>query len=43
MNYIHNNPVKDKIVCFSEDYHFNSARNSANLDNDLEFIMLDLL
>ena len=42
VNYIHNNPVKDKIVTFQEDYYFSSARNYASLDNDLEVILLDL-
>jgi REP element-mobilizing transposase RayT len=43
LNYIHNNPVKDRIVTLAEDYYFSSARNYANLDNDLEVILLDLL
>ena len=30
--YIHNNPVKDKIVEFPEDYIFSSVRNYADLD-----------
>ena len=42
VNYIHNNPVKDKIVAFPEDYYFSSARNYAGLDNDLEVVLLDL-
>jgi REP element-mobilizing transposase RayT len=42
VNYIHNNPVKDKIVQFPEDYYFSSARNYACLQNDLEIILLDL-
>ncbi|SHF39981.1 REP element-mobilizing transposase RayT [Flavobacterium fontis] len=42
VNYIHNNPVKDKIVQFPEDYYFSSARNYAGLQNDLEVILLDL-
>lgn len=42
VNYIHSNPVKDKIVALPEDYYFSSARNYAGLDNDLEIIMLDL-
>jgi REP element-mobilizing transposase RayT len=42
VNYIHNNPVKDKIVLLPEDYYFSSARNYAGLDNDLEVILLDL-
>jgi REP element-mobilizing transposase RayT len=42
VNYIHNNPVKDKIETFPEDYYFSSARNYAGLENDLEVILLDL-
>jgi hypothetical protein len=42
VDYIHNNPVKDKIVTLPEDYFFSSARNYAGLDNDLEVILLDL-
>lgn len=36
LNYIHNNPVKDKIVEKPEDYLFSSARNYAVLDSLLE-------
>jgi REP element-mobilizing transposase RayT len=42
LDYIHNNPVKDKIVTLPEDYYFSSARNYAKLDNDLEVVLLDL-
>ena len=42
VEYIHNNPVKDKIVSLPEDYYFSSARNYAGLDNDLEVILLNL-
>jgi REP element-mobilizing transposase RayT len=42
VNYIHNNPVKDKIVTLPEDYYFSSAQNYAGLDNELEVILLDL-
>lgn len=42
INYIHNNPVKDKIVTLPEDYYFSSARNYSGLENDLEVILLDL-
>ena len=42
VNYIHNNPVKDKIVTLPEDYYFSSARNYAGLENDLAVILLDL-
>lgn len=41
INYIHQNPVKDKIVRSAEDY-YSSARNYASLENDLEIILLDL-
>jgi hypothetical protein len=42
MDYIHNNPVKDKIVMLPEDYYFSSARNYAALENELEVILLEL-
>ncbi len=42
MDYIHNNPVKDKIVTLPEDYYFSSSRNYAELDNDLNIILLDM-
>ena len=42
VNYIHNNPVVEKIVALPEDYYFSSARNYAGLDNDLDVILLDL-
>jgi REP element-mobilizing transposase RayT len=42
INYIHNNPVKEKIVTLPEDYYFSSARNYASLENDLEVIILDI-
>lgn len=42
VNYIHNNPVKDKIVTEPEVYYFSSARNYAGLENELEVIMVDL-
>lgn len=35
IDYIHKNPVKDKIVVNPEDYYFSSARNYADLDYDL--------
>ncbi len=41
VNYIHNNPVKDKIVFLPEDYYFSSARNYAGLEYDLEVTLLD--
>jgi REP element-mobilizing transposase RayT len=40
LNYIHNNPVKDKIVEKPEDYLFSSARNYAELES---FIQVELL
>ncbi len=42
INYIHNNPVKDKIVTLPENYYFSSTRNYAGLDYELEVILLDL-
>ena len=42
VDYIHNNPVKEKIVTLPEDYYFSSARNYAGLENDLDIITLDL-
>nr|WP_236023865.1 transposase [Flavobacterium flabelliforme] len=42
INYIHNNPVKDKIVTLPEVYYFSSARNYANLENELDVLILDL-
>ena len=42
LDYIHNNPVKDKTVTLPEDYYFSSARNYASLDNDLEVVRLQL-
>ncbi len=42
INYIHNNPVKDKIVSAPEDYVFSSARNYADLDYELEVVLLDM-
>jgi REP element-mobilizing transposase RayT len=42
INYIHNNPVTEKIVTQPEDYYFSSARNYAGLDNSLEVIRLEL-
>jgi REP element-mobilizing transposase RayT len=42
INYIHNNPVKDKIVVLPEDYYYSSARNYAGLENDLDIVLLDL-
>lgn len=42
VDYIHNNPVKDKIVAYPEDFYFSSARNYAGLDHDLEVVLLDL-
>lgn len=41
VDYIHFNPVKDKIVTLPEDYYFSSARNYGGLDNELTAILLD--
>ncbi len=42
LNYIHNNPVIDKIVENPEDYIFSSARNYADLDSELEVVILNI-
>jgi len=41
--FIHDNPVKDKIVQFPEDYWYSSARNYALLDAPLKVEMLSEL
>ncbi|OUS01593.1 transposase [Flavobacteriales bacterium 33_180_T64] len=43
LKYIHNNPVKDKIVEKAEDYIFSSARNYADMDSELEVLVLSVL
>ncbi|HAY3536663.1 TPA: transposase, partial [Elizabethkingia anophelis] len=42
INYIHQNPVKERIVTESENYYFSSARNYADLDSalDIEVIFM---
>ncbi|MFV8370358.1 REP-associated tyrosine transposase [Flavobacterium sp. LB2R40] len=42
VEYIHNNPVKDKIVSVPEDYYFSSARNYASLESELEVLILEI-
>ncbi len=42
LRYIHNNPVRAKIVENPEDYLFSSARNYADLDGELDVMRLDL-
>jgi REP element-mobilizing transposase RayT len=42
LNYIHQNPVVHKIVSAAEDYVFSSAKNYAELDNELEIIRVDI-
>ena len=42
LNYIHNNPVKAKIVEYPEDYIYSSARNYAELDSELDVILIDV-
>ena len=42
LDYIHYNPVKDKIVANPEDYVFSSARNYAELDSELEVVILTI-
>ena len=39
LEYIHQNPVKDLIVCQPEDYLFSSARNYAELDSLLDIVL----
>ncbi len=41
LDYIHNNPVKQKIVLCPEEYYFSSARNYAGLPGELEIVRLD--
>lgn len=43
IDYIHKNPVIEKVVSQPEDYLFSSARNYAELDSELEIITLLLL
>ena len=40
LNYIHNKPVIDKIVANPEDYVFSSARNYADLDSELDVVVV---
>jgi hypothetical protein len=40
LNYIHENPVKDKVVEKAEDYLFSSARNYAGLDSLLNIELI---
>jgi len=42
INYIHNNPVVDKIVRYPEDYVFSSATNYADMDSELDVIVLNM-
>lgn len=42
IEYIHNNPLKDKIVTLPEDYFFTSPRNYAGLKYELEIVLIDL-
>ena len=42
LNYIHNNPVIDKIVANPKDYVFSSARNFTELDNELDIVVLNV-
>ena len=42
LNYIHQNPVIEKIVSCPEDYIFSSARNFAELDVEIEIIRLEV-
>ena len=40
INYIHQNPVKQKIVAEPQHYYFSSARNYAELDNALDIFVI---
>lgn len=40
VTYIHNNPVKEKIVQFPEDYLFSSSRNYSGLSSEIELEVL---
>ena len=40
INYIHNNPVQDKIVQYPEDYLYSSARNYALLLSEIDIVCL---
>ena len=40
--YIHNNPVIDKIAANLEDYVFSFARNYADLDSELDVVVLNV-
>ena len=40
IHYIHQNPVKEKIVTEPEHYYFSSARNYADLDHPLEVFVV---
>lgn len=40
LNYIHNNPVEDKIVANPEDYLYSSARNYAGLESVLDIVLI---
>jgi REP element-mobilizing transposase RayT len=42
VNYIYNNPVKEKIVALPQDYYFSSARSYAGLDGELEVVIVYL-
>ena len=42
ISYIHNNPVEELIVSSPEHYYFSSARNYAEMENDLDVILLYL-
>jgi hypothetical protein len=41
IEYIHNNPVRSRIVSKPEDYVYSSARNYAEMDNILEISLAD--
>ena len=41
LHYIHNNPMKERIVAEPHEYLFSSARNYAGLDGLLDVILID--
>lgn len=40
--YIHNNPVEELVVSSPEHYYFSSAKNYAEMENDLDVVLLYL-
>ena len=42
VHYIHNKPVEELVVSSPEHYYFSSARNYAEMENDLDVVLLYL-